>query len=160
MVSTKVRWPMLIKKPSDIRSSEITSKSLYLDRRAFLGGAAALAAAAAFPISALANDRIPNVGTSSFSTSQKETPFTDITNHNNNHEFSTDKYEPAGLSKNFRTRPWTVKIDGDVQQKKTLDIDTLLKLAPQEERIYRHRCVEGWSMVIPWVGYSLSNLLK
>ncbi len=151
---------MLIKKPSDIRSSEITSKSLYLDRRKFLAGAAALAAAAALPIDAFANDKIPNLGKSSFSTSEKQTPFKDITNYNNFYEFSTDKYEPAGLSKNFRTRPWTVKIDGDVQKPKTLDFDALMKLAPQEERVYRHRCVEGWSMVIPWAGYSLSNLLK
>ena len=160
MISTKVGWVMLIKKPADIRSSEITSKSLYMDRRAFLGGAAALAAAAALPLNAFANDKIPNLGKSQFSTSEKETPFKDITNYNNFYEFSTDKYEPAGLSKNFRTRPWTVKIDGDVQKPKTLDFDALMKLAPQEERIYRHRCVEGWSMVIPWAGYSLSNLLK
>ena len=151
---------MLIKKPSDIRSSEITSKSLYLNRRAFLSGAAALAAAAALPIDALANDKIPGVVKSKYSTDEKQTPFKDITNYNNYYEFSTDKYEPAGLSKNFRTRPWTVKIDGDVQKSKTLDFDTLLKLAPQEERVYRHRCVEGWSMVMPWVAYSLSNILK
>ena len=151
---------MLIKKPSDIRSSEITSKSLYMNRRSFLTGAAALAAAAALPIEALANDKIPNLGKSQFSTSEKPTPLKDITNYNNYYEFSTDKYEPAGLAKDFRTRPWTVKIDGDVQKPKTLDIDALLKLAPQEERIYRHRCVEGWSMVIPWAGYSLSHVLK
>ena len=151
---------MLIKNPSDIRSSEITSQSLYLNRRAFLTGAAALAAATALPLDAFADNKIPNVGKSQFSTSEKQTPFKDITNYNNYYEFSTDKYEPAGLSKNFRTRPWTVKIAGDVQKPKTLDIDTLLKLAPQEERVYRHRCVEGWSMVIPWVGYSLSNVLK
>src|ERR1041385_5916749 len=119
---------MLFRKAADIRSSEITDKSLYLNRRAFLGGAAALAAAAALPIDALANDKIPNVGKSQFSTSEKPTPYKDITNYNNFYEFSTDKYEPAGLSKNFRTRPWTVKIAGDVQKPKTLDIDTLLKL--------------------------------
>ncbi len=151
---------MLIKKPSNIRSSEITDKKLFMDRRAFLGGAVALAAAAAVPLDAFANDKIPNVQKSQFSTSEKPNSYKDITNYNNYYEFSTDKYEPAGLSKDFRTRPWTVKIDGDVQKSKTLDIDTLLKLAPQEERIYRHRCVEGWSMVIPWVGYSLSNILK
>ncbi|MGH9523455.1 MAG: protein-methionine-sulfoxide reductase catalytic subunit MsrP [Terriglobales bacterium] len=163
---------MLFKKSSEIPSSEITSKSQYLDRRKFLagaatlGGAAALAGAvglagsAAMPERAFANDKIPNVGKSQFSTSEKQNSYKDITNYNNYYEFSTDKYEPAGLSKNFRTRPWTVKIDGDVQKPKTLDIDTLLKLAPQEERVYRHRCVEGWSMVIPWVGYSLSNILK
>jgi methionine sulfoxide reductase catalytic subunit len=160
MVGTIVGWGMLIKKPSDIGSSEITSKSLYLDRRTFLAGAAALAAAAALPTGALANDKIPGVVKSKYSTDEKQTPFKDITNYNNFYEFSTDKYEPAALSKNFRTRPWTVKIDGDVQKAKTLDIDSLLKLAPQEERVYRHRCVEGWSMVMPWVGYSLSNVLK
>src|SRR5512133_2692986 len=160
MVGTIVGWGMLFKKPSDIRSSEITSKSLYLDRRTFLAGAAALAAAAALPIGGLANDKIPGVVKSKYSTDEKQTPFKDITNYNNFYEFSTDKYEPAALSKNFRTRPWTVKIDGDVQKAKTLDTDSLLKLAPQEERIYRHRCVEGWSMVMPWVGYPLSNILK
>ena len=156
----------------EIPSSEITSKSHYLDRRKFLAGAATLGGAAALagaaglagsaarPQAAFANDKIPNVGKSQYSTSEKQTPYKDITNYNNYYEFSTDKYEPAGLSKNFRTRPWTVKIDGDVHKPKTLDIDTLLKLAPQEERIYRHRCVEGWSMVMPWIGYSLSNILK
>jgi sulfoxide reductase catalytic subunit YedY len=151
---------MLVKKPSDIRSSEITSKSAYLDRRTFLTGAAALAAAAALPKIALANEKIPNLGKSGFSTSEKQTPYKDITNYNNFYEFSTDKYEPAALARNFRTRPWTVKVDGDVQKAKTFDIDTLLKLSTQEERIYRHRCVEGWSMVIPWVGYSFSKLIE
>src|SRR4051794_10239308 len=101
---------MLIKKPSDIRSSEITSKSLYLDRRTFLSGAAALAATVALPIGAFANDKIAGVVKSKYSTDEKQTPFKDITNYNNFYEFSTDKYEPAGLAKNFRTRPWTVKI--------------------------------------------------
>jgi len=151
---------MLIRKPSDIRSSEITSKSAYLDRRAFLTGAAALAAAAALPKIALANEKIPNLGKSGFSTTEKQTYYKDITNYNNFYEFSTDKYEPAALAKNFRTRPWTVKVDGDVQKAKTFDIDSLLKLSTQEERIYRHRCVEGWSMVIPWVGYSFSKLIE
>ena len=86
--------------------------------------------------------------------------YKDITNYNNFYEFSTDKYEPAGLAKNFRTRPWTVKVEGMVQKPKTYDIDSLLKLATLEDRVYRHRCVEGWSMVIPWVGYSLSKLIE
>jgi methionine sulfoxide reductase catalytic subunit len=163
---------MLFKTGGEIPSSEITSKSQYLDRRKFLAGAAALggaaamagaaglAVSAAMPEAAFANEKIPNVVKSNYSTNEKQNSYKDITNYNNYYEFSTDKYEPAGLSKNFRTRPWTVKIDGDVQKPKTLDIDALLKLAPQEERIYRHRCVEGWSMVMPWVGYSLSNILK
>jgi len=155
---------MLIKKPDDIRSSEITSKSLYLDRRRFISGAAALGAAAAlgvaFPLTAEAGDKLPNVAKGKFSTDEKQTPYKDITNYNNFYEFSTDKYEPAGLAKNFRTRPWTVKVEGMVQKPKTYDIDSLLKLATLEDRVYRHRCVEGWSMVIPWVGYSFSKLME
>ncbi len=90
----------------------------------------------------------------------KITPLKDVSNYNNYYEFSTDKYEPAGLAKDFKTRPWTVKIDGLVKKKQQLDIDTIVKMAAPEERIYRHRCVEGWSIVVPWVGFSLSELIK
>ncbi|MBZ5567137.1 MAG: protein-methionine-sulfoxide reductase catalytic subunit MsrP [Acidobacteriia bacterium] len=155
---------MLIKKATDIRSSEITGKSLYLDRRKFLAGAATLAGAAAigaaFPLPAEGGEKLPGVVKGQFNTDEKQTPYKDITNYNNFYEFSTDKYEPAGLAKNFRTRPWTVKVEGMVQKPRTYDIDSLLKLATLEERVYRHRCVEGWSMVIPWVGYSFSKLIS
>jgi methionine sulfoxide reductase catalytic subunit len=151
---------MLIKPAPDVSSSEITSKSVYLRRREFLAGAAALAVAAALPLPADAGDKLPGVVKGQFNTDEKQTPFKDITNYNNFYEFSTDKYEPAGLAKNFRTRPWTVKIDGLVQKPKTFDLDSLQKLATLEERVYRHRCVEGWSMVIPWTGYSLSKLIS
>ena len=96
---------------------------------------------------------------SSYSTTEKETPFNDITHYNNYYEFSTDKYEPADLSKNFNPRPWTIKVEGLVNKPKTFDIDALLKMH-LEERIYRMRCVEGWSMVIPWIGFPLSSLLS
>ena len=161
---------MLIKKPADIASSEITPQSLYLNRRKFLAGAALLSAAAvgggilrelASPDeSAHAGARIDGIQKSKFSTDEKITPEKDVENYNNYYEFSTDKYEPAGLAKNLRTRPWTVKIDGLVKNKKTLDVDSIMKLASPEERIYRHRCVEGWSIVVPWVGFSLSELIK
>ncbi len=161
---------MLIKKASDIKSSEITSPDVYWSRRRFLAGAAiaagAVASGAAFrelaspPLTAQANAKIDGVQKSPFSTTEKETPYKDVTNYNNFYEFSTDKYEPAGLAKDFRTRPWTVTIDGDVKKKQVLDVDTILKMAPPEERIYRHRCVEGWSIVVPWVGFSLSELVK
>jgi methionine sulfoxide reductase catalytic subunit len=161
---------MFIKKPSDIKSSEITPKSLYLNRRTFLASAAAVGAAAvagralrdlASPGEVVrASTKIDGIQKSKFSTDEKITPAKDVENYNNYYEFSTDKYEPAGLAKNFRTRPWTVKIDGLVAKKKTLDIDSILKLAAPEERIYRHRCVEGWSIVVPWVGFSLSELIK
>jgi methionine sulfoxide reductase catalytic subunit len=161
---------MLIKKAEDIRSSEITPKSLYLNRRKFMAGAAAVTGAAAFGVGlreiispstiALAGNKINGIQKSSFSTSEAITPYKDVTNYNNYYEFSTEKDEPAKLAKDFRTRPWKVKIDGLVDKKQELDIDTILKMAPPEERIYRHRCVEGWSIVVPWVGFSLSELIK
>ncbi len=88
------------------------------------------------------------------------TPLRDITNYNNYYEFSTDKYEPAQLAKEFKTRPWTVKVEGLVKNPKVYDVDSLIKLSTPEDRIYRHRCVEGWSMVMPWVGFSLSVLIN
>src|ERR1700758_303667 len=161
---------MLIKKQADIVSSEITPKQLYLNRRKFLSGVAVAgtAAAAGLILRELgspslviqANAKIENLQKSSFSTSEKITPLKDVSNYNNYYEFSTDKYEPAGLSKDFHTRPWTVKIEGAVKRKQVFDVDSIIKMAAAEERIYRHRCVEGWSIVVPWVGFSLSELIK
>jgi sulfoxide reductase catalytic subunit YedY len=161
---------MLIKKPVDIPSSEITPKNLCLNRRKFLAGTALAGAAAvagmglrdlAYPsIAAEANAKIDGTQKSSFSTTEKITPYQDVTNYNNYYEFSTDKYEPAGLAKDFKTRPWAVTLDGLVKKKQVLDVDTIMKMAAPEERIYRHRCVEGWSIVVPWVGFSLSELIK
>lgn len=161
---------MLIKKPSDIPSSEITSKSSYMNRRRFIAGAAATGAALAAGFylrnsgstaeTVEANAKLPGIVKSPFSTTEKPNSFKDITTYNNYYEFSTEKDEPNGLSANFRTRPWTVSIEGLVAKPKKLDIDTIMKLAPLEERIYRHRCVEAWSMVIPWVGIPLNALIK
>ena len=166
---------MLIKKADDIKSSEIASKSLYLNRRKFLQGTALAGAAAAagvelgelaFPPAARADNgggglaKIEGLKKSPFSTTETVTPYQDVTHYNNYYEFSTDKTGPADLAQHFRTRPWTVKIDGLVPKKQELDIDTILKMAPPEERIYRHRCVEGWSIVVPWIGFSLSELIN
>ncbi len=164
---------MLIGKRDAIPSSEITPKATYLNRRKFLAGAASAGAAAAAGFAfrdfadlinpaliARANTKIEGLQKSPFSTTEKETPYKDVTNYNNFYEFSTDKYEPAGLAKNFKTRPWTVTIDGEVKKKQVLDVDAIIKMAAPEERIYRHRCVEGWSIVVPWVGFSLSELVK
>jgi sulfoxide reductase catalytic subunit YedY len=161
---------MLIKKSSDIPSSEITPKSSYMDRRKFIAGAAAAGAtlatglylgrAATLLETVEASTKLTGITKSQFSTSEKPNTLKDITNYNNYYEFSTDKYEPNGLSKNFHTRPWTVSVEGAVAKPKKFDIDEIMKLAPLEERIYRFRCVEGWSMVIPWVGFPLSALLK
>jgi methionine sulfoxide reductase catalytic subunit len=161
---------MLIKKPAAIPSSEITPKATYLNRRNFLAGAAIAGAVAATGVSfrelaepsltARANAKIDGLQKSSFSTTEKETPYKDVTTYNNFYEFSTEKDGPAEEAKNFKTRPWTVTIDGDVKKKQVLDVDTIMKMAAPEERIYRHRCVEGWSIVVPWVGFSLSELIK
>ncbi len=161
---------MLIGKPAGIPSSEITPKSVYLNRRKFLAGVGLAAVGGVGlrdigdllnpPLTAYANAKIEGIQKSSFSTTEAQTPYKDVTNYNNFYEFSTDKYEPAGLAKDFKTRPWTVKIEGDVKQKQALDVDAIMKMAAPEERIYRHRCVEGWSIVVPWVGFSLSELIK
>ena len=161
---------MLIRKTAAIPSSEITPKATYLNRRNFLAGTVIAGAAAvtgvafrdlvAPSLTARANPKIDGLQKSPFSTTEKETPYKDITNYNNFYEFSTDKYEPADVAKNFKTRPWTVTIDGEVKKKQVLDVDTIIKMAAPEERIYRHRCVEGWSIVVPWVGFSLSELIK
>ena len=161
---------MLIRKAPDIRSSEITPKSLYLNRRKFLAGVAMAGAAAATGIgvseiispsaTAFAGNKINGIQKSPFSTTETITPYKDVTNYNNYYEFSTEKDEPAKLAQKLRTRPWKVKIDGLVDKKQELDVDDIIKMAPPEERIYRHRCVEGWSIVVPWVGFSLSELIK
>jgi methionine sulfoxide reductase catalytic subunit len=160
---------MLIKRADDIRSSEITSKSLYLNRRKFLAATGLLGAAAVGGETLLqltagktahAAEAISNLQKSEFSTSEKITPAQTVTHYNNYYEFSTEKEEPAQLAQNFKTRPWTVTIDGEVKKKLKWDLDTILKFAAPEERIYRHRCVEGWSIVVPWVGFSVSELIK
>src|SRR3954467_15857783 len=161
---------MLIKKPADIPSSEITSKSTYLNRRRFMvSGAIALggvalacnkAAEMASPQKAEAAGAKLQFTKSALSTTEKPNSLKEISSYNNFYEYGTEKSDPAENAWKLKTRPWTVAVEGEVKKKKTYDIDQLTKLAPQEERIYRHRCVEGWSMVMPWVGYSLSKLIE
>ena len=159
---------MLIKKPQDIKSSEITPKELYLNRRQFMTAASTLALAGAaaagldlfaVPAKAGAAEKLGNVKKSSYSTDEKQNSFKDITTYNNFYELGVEKTDPSENAKYFTpTRPWTVAVEGEVKKPKTFDIDALMKLAPLEERIYRLRCVEAWSMVIPWIGYPLSAL--
>jgi sulfoxide reductase catalytic subunit YedY len=153
---------MVIKKQADIPSSEITPKHVYLNRRKFMAGAAVAAGAGLIGVPFLAEgaDKIANIQKGPFGTDEKLTPLKDITNYNNFYEFSTDKYEPAERAQKLRTRPWTVKVDGNVNKPKTYDVDEIIKMAAPEERVYRMRCVEGWSMVIPWVGFPLNELIK
>ncbi len=146
---------MIIRKPPEIRSSEITPKNAYLSRRKLLTGAAALALFSRLTPAAKLN----GVKKGPFGTDEKITPFEDVTHYNNFYEFGTDKRQPAELAKNFRSSPWTISVDGLVAKPKVFDLDAVMKLAPLEERIYRHRCVEGWSIVVPWIGFPLNALI-
>jgi len=144
-----------------ILPSEITPREVFESRRNFIK----LAAAGAIlgPELALAQGaaaRLPAKLNPAFTVMEKQTSHKDATTYNNFYEFGTDKSDPAQNAHTLRTRPWTVQIEGEVKKPMTLDIDSLLKLAPLEERVYRLRCVEGWSMVIPWIGYSFSELIK
>jgi sulfoxide reductase catalytic subunit YedY len=159
---------MLIRKPSDIVPSEITPASVYKKRRTFIKAAAAAGAISAFPAARLLMDmpeahaamKLSPLGKSAFSTSEEQTPYDDVTSYNNFYEFGTGKGDPVDNAGSLRTRPWTVMVDGEVKKERIFSIEELLKLAPLEERIYRLRCVEAWSMVVPWVGYPLSALIK
>jgi methionine sulfoxide reductase catalytic subunit len=163
---------MLIKKPEVIKSSEITDKKLYLTRRLFIRGAVIAGTTAATGLvyrrftspseESQAGEKIADVQAApavAQTLDEKKTSYEDITHYNNFYEFSTDKRAVADEAKRFVTRPWTVAVEGLVHNPRVFDIDDLLKISPPEERVYRHRCVEAWSMVIPWVGFPLAKLL-
>jgi sulfoxide reductase catalytic subunit YedY len=161
----------------DIKANEITDYKVYLNRRNFMRGAALAASATATTllyrklnpppaelpkgqkIETATAKRGEDLAKSGFTVSEKPTPLGDITNYNNFYEFSTDKREVAAESKGFVTRPWAVDVGGLVNKPQVFDLDELLKFG-QEERVYRFRCVEGWSMVIPWIGFPLAKLLE
>ena len=163
---------MLIKRsPNGIDlpfSSEITPRELYESRRGFMkqialgavGSAALLEMANREAFAQGANPKLAAKLNPAYSALDKQTPYKDATTYNNFYEFGTDKSDPAQNAGTLKTRPWTVTIEGEVKKPMTLDIDALMKLAPLEERVYRLRCVEGWSMVIPWIGYSFSEIIK
>src|SRR5450432_1622061 len=160
---------MLVRKPTDLTYADVTPKSLYLNRRKFLQGMgiAGVAAVAGRNLVRLASpSELVYAGTKlntvkgPFNTDEKITPYDDVTHYNNFYEFGTDKGDPAKNSQAFRTLPWSVSIEGEVAKPRKFSIDEILKLAPLEERIYRHRCVEAWSIVVPWIGYSLSTMIK
>ena len=160
---------MLIKRSPDLAYSDVTPRSVYSNRRKFLRdvGLASVAAFASYKLidlispsaSVQATTKLTTVK-SPLSTSEKITPFNDVTHYNNFYEFGTDKSDPARNAQNFRTSPWTVSVEGEVAKPRKFTIEEILALAPLEERIYRHRCVEGWSIVVPWIGYSFSTLAK
>ena len=154
----------------DLPASAITPRATFESRREFVRGAAALALTGGLwaPLGrAFANDaepptreRLAGVRKSGYKLVDALTPYEDVTTYNNFYEFGTDKADPARNAHRLRTRPWVVQVDGECARPRSFDIDDILRLAPLEERVYRMRCVEGWSMVIPWVGYPLARLLK
>ncbi len=158
---------MRISKPADWRDSdEVTPKELYFNRRKFLTGIPGAAVGAggllfASRAGAATPAKLPNVVKSPLSTQgEKETPYKDATTYNNFYEFGTGKGDPSKNAQNFKTSPWAVSVEGEVAKPRQYSMDEILKLAPLEERIYRHRCVEAWSIVVPWIGYSLSKILE
>ena len=149
---------MLIRKTPLIRSSEITPKSVYLNRRSFLGAATGAILLGGQSAEAA---KLPELRKSPLSTTtEKVSDYKAVTTYNNFYEFGTDKAHPAQNAGNFKTSPWTLKIEGHCKKPRTYDVDALMKVAPLEERIYRLRCVEAWSVVVPWAGYSLAEILK
>jgi methionine sulfoxide reductase catalytic subunit len=161
---------MPIDKKGDLTYADVTPKSVYLNRRQILramgiAGAAVLGGRIfdrlAFPATTVHAAAKLNVSVKSpFSTTEKENSLEDVTHYNNFYEFGTAKSDPSRNAQNFVTSPWTVSVEGEVKKPAKYSMDDILKLAPLEERIYRHRCVEGWSIVVPWIGYSLNTILK
>ncbi|GGC04707.1 protein-methionine-sulfoxide reductase catalytic subunit MsrP [Pseudoduganella buxea] len=163
---------MLIKRsPNGIDlpfSSEITPREVFEHRRTFMRQMAAGTVAGGALLEMLSreafaqgvNPKLAARANAAYALAEKHTAYKDATTYNNFYEFGTDKADPAENAHTLRTRPWTVSIEGEVKKPMTLDLDALLKLAPLEERVYRLRCVEGWSMVIPWVGYSFAEIIK
>ena len=160
---------MLIKIQTGLTAADVTPKNIYFNRRNFLRGLGIAGAATVIGerfSSVLSHHGIVHANTklstvkSNYIVNEKITPEDDVTHYNNFYEFGTDKGDPAKNAQNFHTSPWTVSVEGDVKTPRKFSLDEILKLTPLEERIYRHRCVERWSIVVPWIGYSLSTILK
>ena len=161
---------MQLKRYPDLKYSEVTPRDIYVNRRKFLYGMG-LAGGLAFAGRSVSNlmnpesrayaaPKFSGLTPSPFSTTEKVTDEKVVTTYNNYYEFGTEKDQPARNATKFVTSPWSVSVEGEVAKPRKFTMDELLKVAPLEERIYRHRCVEGWSIVVPWVGYSFSALAK
>src|SRR5580704_17950147 len=159
---------MLIQRKPELTYADVTPQDLYFHRRRFLkamgiAGAATIAGSGLWELlspsrRAYANAKFPNLAKSPFSTTEKPNTLEEVTHYNNFYEFGVDKDQPAKNAQKFRTSPWSVSVEGEVKAKRKFSMDEILKLAPLEERIYHHRCVEGWSIVVPWIGFSLSTI--
>jgi len=160
---------MIIKRVNSIKPSEITPENIYLDRRKFLEtsskAALALAAGAVFPEltgyrEARASLALGEIHKSKYAVDEPKTPYEDVTRYNNFYEFGTDKEDPAIYAKHFKTDPWTLRVDGEVNNPASYQLEDFIKPYSLEERVYRLRCVEAWSMVIPWLGFSFADVIK
>ena len=161
---------MPIRDPTNLTHADVTPPSVYFNRRKFFRSAGIAGAAAVLgtrfwrvvspELNGSAASSFPNLIKSPFSTTEKPSSFEDVSHYNNFYEFGTDKSDPSKNAQKFKTSPWAVSVEGEVKTARKFSLDDLLKLAPLEERIYRHRCVERWSIVVPWIGYSLSALIK
>jgi sulfoxide reductase catalytic subunit YedY len=165
---------MLIKKPADIRESEVTPKDVYVRRREFLkvAGNTALAVTVAGVVGGVltgtedaeaqnpAAQKLANLKKSAFDTDEKLNSYKDVTTYNNFYEFGLDKADPARYAGSLKPRPWSIVVEGQCAKPGTYNIEDIMKWFPLEERIYRMRCVEAWSMVIPWAGFPLADFVK
>jgi len=161
---------MLIRRKPELTYADVTPKDVYSNRRKFLrdlGIAGAATALAGEGILSLASPSLTAYATSKlsvvkgpYSTDEKVTPINDVTHYNNFYEFGAQKDDPSKNAQNFKTTPWSVSVEGEIKTPRKFSMDEILKLVPLEERIYRHRCVERWSIVVPWIGYSLGAILK
>ncbi len=159
---------MLIKQAPDLRESEVTPRELYLRRREFIGAAGATAAALAAGVLAPEQafgqtpgaQKLASLKKSTFDTDEKMNSYRDVTTYNNFYEFGLDKGDPARHAHSLKPRPWTIKVEGECAKPGTYNIEDILKWFPLEERIYRMRCVEAWSMVVPWAGFPLGDFVK
>jgi sulfoxide reductase catalytic subunit YedY len=159
LAAQEIKSQMQIGRAPDIRHSEITRREVWLDRRRLIAGAAALGLSVALPKGRAAAASL-QAAKSPLSTDEKTTPFEDVTSYNNYYEFGVDKGDPAANAHTLTTKPWTVAVDGLVARPTAFQLEDLLKSVTLEERIYRLRCVEGWSMIVPWIGFPLGDFLK
>jgi sulfoxide reductase catalytic subunit YedY len=155
---------MIIKNAPDVPSSEITPQRVYLRRREFLSSAgvalAALATGSFGGQTAIAAGAKLSVVKRTLTTSDPPTPYSSVTTYNNFYEFGSQKSDPAALSNSFKPKPWSIAVEGACGKPGVYTLEDILKPHPLEERVYRHRCVEGWSIVVPWDGFPLSDLLR
>src|ERR1700675_2494224 len=161
---------MVVKRTPDLKYSDVTPKRLYMGRRNFLLGLLVTTGAVAGwkkfsyllegPGTGSTPSKLNGVIKGSYSTDEKPTSENDVIHYNNFYEFGTGKEEPANYARNFVPSPWSVSFEGEVKKPRKFTMDEIMKAAPIEERIYRHRCVEAWSIVVPWIGYSFSTLAK